>query len=490
MRFGTEGQAVIVLDGFVFGYIQPALFATHHTARVMGRYSAFFGGSGGQPVAGQFDDQCDDENKDDESEHGRQVDGVGPGGLIHFNFLGHSIGYSINHTRMHLHEFQAKDLFRACGIPVPAGQPACNIDEAEAAAGALGGNEWVVKAQVHSGGRGKAGGVCRVEGRESLRTAVGELLGSRLQTHQTGPEGLPVSCVLVESPTDIQHEFYLSLLVDRACRRVAVIASAAGGMEIEEVAASSPEKILHAWIDPVTGFQTHVGRRLGFELGLEPSQVNAFVVLLGRLYGLFVDTDAALVEINPLVITGAGELLALDAKINLDDNALYRHADLAELRDPAQEDAREARAREHALNYIHLDGDIGCMVNGAGLAMATMDLIKLHGGHPANFLDVGGTATAERVAEAFKLILSDTNVRAVLVNIFGGIVRCDLIAEGILQAVREVRVSVPVVVRLEGTNAEAGRTLLADSGMDILAAQDLTEAARTAVTAAQNVVSS
>ncbi|OBS09036.1 ADP-forming succinate--CoA ligase subunit beta [Acidihalobacter prosperus] len=385
---------------------------------------------------------------------------------------------------MHLHEYQAKEVFSHYGIPVPRG---VRVESGEAVAEAietLGGGAWVAKAQVHAGGRGKAGGVRRAVGGKALRETVESLLGSRLVTGQTGPEGLPVASVLIESLTDIQRELYLSLLVDRGHRRVAVVASSAGGIDIESVAAETPDLILTAHAHPVAGLQAWQGRQLGFALGLDAPQVAQFSVLLSRLYRLFTDIDAALIEINPLVVTGGGDLIALDAKINLDDNALYRQQRLAEREDETQTDPAEAFARGHGLNYIRLDGDIGCMVNGAGLAMATMDLIKLSGGRPANFLDVGGAATAERVAEAFKLILSGEHIRAVLVNIFGGIVRCDLIAEGIVQAVREVAVSVPVVVRLEGTNADKGRAILADSGLNILPAEDLADAAARAVAAA------
>jgi succinyl-CoA synthetase beta subunit len=382
---------------------------------------------------------------------------------------------------MNLHEFQAKALFREHGIPVPEGVAMDSPAGLDDAVRTLGGESWVVKAQVHAGGRGKAGGVRRVEGVEALRQAVSDLLGSRLATHQTGAEGLPVNHVLVESLTDIARELYLSLLVDRARRRVAIMASAAGGMDIETVAAQTPEKIITLHVDPAAGFMPYQGRRVAFALGLEGPQVSALVKLLSRLYTLFIGADASLVEINPLVVTGSGELIALDGKINLDDNALYRRPRLAGMRDATQEDEREARAREHELNYVRLDGNIGCMVNGAGLAMATMDLIKLHGGEPANFLDVGGGTTAARVTEAFKLILSDDSVKAVFVNIFGGIVRCDLIAEGIINAVKEVHVNVPVVVRLEGTNVEQGRQMLADSGLNITPADSLTDGAKKAV---------
>jgi succinyl-CoA synthetase beta subunit len=371
------------------------------------------------------------------------------------------------------------------GVPVPTGRAAGSVAEAAAAARDLGGERWVVKAQVHAGGRGKGGGVKLVDSAEAAAAAADALLGTRLVTPQTDARGLPVDTVLVESVSAIARELYLGGLVDRASERVVFMASAAGGMDIEEVAATQPEKILKVTVDPVAGLQPYQCRQLAFGLGLADAQVGAFTRILLGLYGVFMDSDASLVEINPLVVTEAGELLALDAKINLDDSALYRHKALAELHDPAQEDATEHAAGQHGLNYVTLDGDIACMVNGAGLAMATMDLIKLHGGEPANFLDVGGGTTAEKVAEAFKLILSDTKVRAILVNIFGGIVRCDLIAEGIVSAVREVGINVPVVVRLEGTNAEQGRTILADSGLAITAAADLTEAARHAVTAAE-----
>jgi succinyl-CoA synthetase beta subunit len=386
---------------------------------------------------------------------------------------------------MNLHEYQAKSLFAEYGIPVPQGKPASSVDEAVIAAEALGGNRWVVKAQAHTGGRGKAGGVKLVDSLDELKQATEAMLGSTLVTHQTGAEGLPVNQVLIESLTDIQRELYLSLLVDRASKRITIMASAAGGMDIEEVATNTPEKILTETISPAAGYQAYTGRNLAFALGLEGQQIRSFVALLSKLVKLFISTDASLLEINPLVVQGDGELIALDAKINLDSNALYRHPNLFAMRDVSQEDEREAKAAEHQLNYIHLDGSIGCMVNGAGLAMATMDLIKLHGGEPANFLDVGGGTTAERVAEAFKIILSDDAVKGVLVNIFGGIVRCDLIAEGIIQAINDIHVSVPVVVRLEGTNVEQGRELLANSGMNIITADGLTDAAQKVVAAAE-----
>jgi succinyl-CoA synthetase beta subunit len=385
---------------------------------------------------------------------------------------------------MNLHEYQAKQLFRRYRIPVPAGIVAATPEATLAACAELGGARWVVKAQIHAGGRGKAGGVILADSDEQAASAARRLLGSRLVTHQSGPEGLPVGCLLVEQPTAIARELYLSLLVDRASEQMLFMASASGGMEIETVAAATPDKILLTRVHPASGLQSFHARRLGFGLGLEGSRIKALAVLMDGIYRLAIECDASQVEINPLVVTETGELVALDAKINLDDNALYRHPDLEALRDLTQEDAREAEAKMHELNYISLDGNIGCMVNGAGLAMATMDLVKLHGGAPATFLDVGGGATAERVAEAFKLILSDPKVTAVLVNIFGGIVRCDLIAEGIMQAVREVDVAVPVVVRLEGTNAPQGLRMLADSELAVVTASSLSEAADKVVTAA------
>jgi len=384
---------------------------------------------------------------------------------------------------MNLHEYQAKALFAQYGIPVPQGQLVNRLDELDKAADALGSDAWVVKAQVHSGGRGKAGGVKLAKSRETLHQASEAMMGSTLVTHQTGAKGLPVNQLLIENLTDIQRELYLSLLVDRSNKCLTIIASVAGGMDIEQVAAETPEQILTETVSLIAGYQAYIGRNLAFKLGLEGQQIRQFVALLGNLVKLFHASDASLLEINPLVVQGDGNLIALDGKINLDSNALYRHADLAELRDISQEDEREAKAVEHQLNYIRLDGSIGCMVNGAGLAMATMDLIKLHGGQPANFLDVGGGTTAARVAEAFKIILSDDAVKGVLVNIFGGIVRCDLIAEGIIQAIKEIHVNVPVVVRLEGTNVEQGKALLAESGMNIIAADGLTDAAQKIVAA-------
>ena len=384
---------------------------------------------------------------------------------------------------MNLHEYQAKGLFKEYGIAVPPSQVATNLADVDRAAQTLGGERWVIKAQVHAGGRGKAGGVRLVEGRSALESAADEMLGSRLVTHQSGPEGQPINKVLVESTCNIASELYLGMVVDRHKRRVTYMASQAGGMDIEEVAAKTPEKIITTAIDPVTGLKPYQCRLIAFGLGLEGEQVKELSVIMDGLYHLFCEKDASLIEINPLVITAEGHLVALDGKINIDDNALYRQSCISELWDSSQEDEREVRAKQHGLNYVRLDGNIGCMVNGAGLAMATMDLIQLHGGEPANFLDVGGGTTAEKVAEAFKLILSDDKVQAILVNIFGGIVRCDLIAEGIIAAVKEIDAQVPVVVRLEGTNREQGQAMLADSGLSIIAADDLESAAEQVVNA-------
>lgn len=386
---------------------------------------------------------------------------------------------------MNLHEYQAKQLFAHYGMPVPRGIHVRSVDEAAKAAEKLGGALWVVKAQVHAGGRGKAGGVKLCRSLDEVRAASDAMLGMTLVTHQTGPEGLPVSQLLIEAGSDISRELYLSVVVDRASERVVFMASSEGGMDIEEVAAKTPEKIFRVRVNPASGLQGFQIRELAFGLGITKAQFKDFAKVVSGLYELFLAKDASLVEINPLIITTDDRVVVLDAKINLDDNAIFRHPDLAEMRDPSQEDEKENIAHEHGFNYVSLDGDIACMVNGAGLAMATMDLIKLHGGEPANFLDVGGGATKERVAEAFKLILSNPNVKAILVNIFGGIVRCDLIAEGIIAAVKEVGVNVPVVARLEGTNVEAGREMLASSSLKILAAEDLTDAAKQAVAAAK-----
>jgi len=385
---------------------------------------------------------------------------------------------------MNLHEYQSKRLFADYGIPVPKGIPAKTTDEAVKAAEKLGGELWVVKAQVHAGGRGKAGGIKLARTIEEVRRHAGDMLGTQLVTHQSGPEGLPVNIVYVESGSEIERELYLSMLVDREVSKVAFIASAAGGMDIEKVAAETPDRIFTVAVSPAAGLQDFQARQLAYGLGLDKAQGRQFADLIRRLYRLFLECDASLVEVNPLIVTKSGDVIALDAKINIEDNALFRQKRLTELRDPAQEDATERAAAAHDLNYVSLDGDIACMVNGAGLAMATMDIIKLHGGEPANFLDVGGGATSERVTAAFKLILSNEKVNAILVNIFGGIVRCDLIAQGIVDAVKEVGVSVPVVVRLEGTNVDKGRELLASSGLDIIAASDLTDAAKKVVAAA------
>lgn len=382
---------------------------------------------------------------------------------------------------MNLHEFQAKQLFAFYGIAVPPGGEADSAEAARAAASRLGGEEWVVKAQVHAGGRGKAGGVKRANSLDEVEAAARALLGTRLVTHQTPPEGLPIHHVLIEPVSQVARELYLGAVIDRARERVVFMASSMGGMDIEQVAAAQPEQILTLAVDPVVGLQPYQVRQVGFALKLDMQQFAALNAVMNGLYRLFMEKDVSLVEINPLVVTGAGELIAVDAKLNLDDNALFRHPDLLALKDPSQENEMELEAEKHGLNYVPLDGSIACMVNGAGLAMATMDIIKLHGGEPANFLDVGGGTTAERVAEAFKLILSDKKVKAVLVNIFGGIVRCDLIAEGIIKAVQEVHVTVPVVVRLQGTNVEKGKAMLKDSGLAITAADDLSGAAATVV---------
>jgi succinyl-CoA synthetase beta subunit len=386
---------------------------------------------------------------------------------------------------MNLHEYQAKEVFRSYGIAVPAGQVAATAEEAASAAQSLGGPVWVVKAQVHAGGRGKAGGVKVVRDVGAVRAAAAGMLGERLVTKQTGPEGLPVEKVYVESGSEIDREIYLSLTLNRERGRIALIASAAGGMDIEEVAEKTPEKILTVNVHPAAGLQPYQCRQIAFGLGLKGAQIAEFQSIATALYRLYNEKDASLVEVNPLIVTKAGHLVALDAKINIDANAVFRHPDVAQMRDATQEDPMERRASEHDLNYVSLDGDIACMVNGAGLAMATMDLIKLHGGHPANFLDVGGGATSERVTAAFQLILSNPKVRAVLVNIFGGIVRCDLIADGVINAVKNVGVKVPVVVRLEGTNAKEARETLAKSGLTIAAATDLTDAARKVVALAK-----
>lgn len=386
---------------------------------------------------------------------------------------------------MNLHEYQGKQLFAQYGLPVSKGVAAQTSAEAVAAADTLGGDEFVVKAQVHAGGRGKAGGVKLVKSKSEIEAFAKQWLGKNLVTYQTDEKGQPVSRILVETCTDIDQELYLGAVVDRSSRRIVFMASTEGGVEIEKVAEETPEKILKATIDPLVGPQPYQARDLAFKLGLEGKQIKQFVQIFMGLGKMFKEKDLALVEINPLVITPAGDLHCLDAKVGIDSNALYRHPDLREMHDPSQEDEREAHAAQWELNYVALDGNIGCMVNGAGLAMGTMDIVKLHGGQPANFLDVGGGATKERVVEAFKIILSDDAVQAVLINIFGGIVRCDLIAEGVIGAVEEVGVKVPVVVRLEGNNAELGAKVLADSGLNIIAATSLTDAAEQVVKAAE-----
>ncbi len=386
---------------------------------------------------------------------------------------------------MNLHEYQAKQLFAEYGLPVSKGYACETPKEAMEAADLIGGDKWVVKAQVHAGGRGKAGGVKLVSSKEEIKAFAEKWLGNRLVTYQTDERGQPVSKILVEACTDIDKELYLGAVVDRSSRRVVFMASTEGGVEIEKVAEETPEKILKAIVDPLVGAQPYQAREVAFKMGLEGKQVKQFADIFQKLAKLFVDFDLSLLEVNPLVITTDGDLHCLDAKINVDGNALYRQPKIREMHDPSQEDPREAEAAKWDLNYVALDGNIGCMVNGAGLAMGTMDIVKLHGGEPANFLDVGGGATKERVAEAFKIILSDEKVRAVLVNIFGGIVRCDLIADGIIAAVEEVGVKVPVVVRLEGNNAELGAEKLAKSGLNIIAAKSLTEAAQAVVKAAE-----
>ena len=393
---------------------------------------------------------------------------------------------------MNIHEYQAKQLLARYGVPVLKGGVAYTPAEASQVAKELGGPVWVVKAQIHAGGRGKGhflgdasgkGGVRVVKSIEEVESTVNAFMGKVLVTVQTGPAGREVRRVYVEQGCDIKRELYLGMLVDRASSRVTIMASTEGGVEIEEVAASHPEKIIKVGIDPVEGFQAYHGRQIAFGLGLEGKQVSGLVKFLAALYKAFLDLDMSIAEINPLVVTGEGDLIALDAKVNFDDNALFRHKDIEELRDEAEEDPAELEATRHSLNYIKLDGSIGCMVNGAGLAMATMDIIKLYGGEPANFLDVGGGATKERVTTAFKLILSDPNVEGILVNIFGGIMRCDVIAEGVVAAAREVSLNVPLVVRLEGTNVELGKKIMAQSGLPIIAADNLADAAEKVVKA-------
>ena len=382
---------------------------------------------------------------------------------------------------MNIHEYQAKRLLAKYGVAVPGGSVAYTADEAAKAAEKLGGSVWVVKAQIHAGGRGKGGGVKVVKSIDEVRSTAADLIGMTLVTHQTGAEGREVKRVYVEEGCDIARELYLGILIDRATSRITLMASTEGGMEIEEVAEKTPEKILRIDIDPATGMQAFHARQVAYGLGLEGDQVKSAVKFLMGMYAAFTDLDASIVEINPLVVTGAGDVIALDAKMNFDDNALFRHKDVQELRDEDEEDPAELEAAKNDLNYITLDGNIGCMVNGAGLAMATMDIIKLYGGAPANFLDVGGGATKERVTTAFKLILSDPNVESILVNIFGGIMRCDVIAEGVIAAAREVSLDVPLVVRLAGTNVELGKKILEESGLPIVSADNLADAAEKVV---------
>ncbi len=382
---------------------------------------------------------------------------------------------------MNIHEYQAKSLLSDFGVAVPKGRIAFTIDQAISGAQELGGPTWVVKAQIHAGGRGKGGGVKVVSSIEDLEAAANDILGMQLVTHQTGPGGRCVKRIYIEEGCDIARELYLGMLVDRGSSRITVIASTEGGMDIEEVAANTPEKIIRVMIDPATGLQPFHARKLAYGLNLSGGQVRSAVKLMQGMYQAFIKLDASMVEINPLVVTAGGDLIALDAKMNFDSNALYRQPRIIDLRDEDEENPAEAKASEHDLNYIKLDGDIGCMVNGAGLAMATMDIIQLYGSSPANFLDVGGGATTERVTEAFKIILSDDNVKGILVNIFGGIMRCDVIAEGIVAGAREAKLDVPLVVRLEGTNVDMGKRILAESQLPIVLADDLDDAARKVV---------
>ena len=384
---------------------------------------------------------------------------------------------------MNIHEYQAKGLLAKFGVGILTGQVAYTPDEAVEAAKKLGGKVWVVKAQIHAGGRGKGGGVKVAKSLDEVRENAKRMIGMTLVTHQTGPKGKLVKRIYVESGCDIKRELYLGMLVDRATSRITIMASTEGGVEIEKVAAEHPEKIIKVAIDPATGIQPFHARKIAFGLGLEGNQVSSCVKFVIAMYKAFLELDCSIVEINPLVVTGAGDVIALDAKMNFDDNALYRHKEVEEMRDEDEEDPAELEAGKHNLNYIKLDGNIGCMVNGAGLAMATMDIIKLYGGTPANFLDVGGGATKERVTTAFKIILSDANVEGILVNIFGGIMRCDVIAEGVVAAAKEVSLHVPLVVRLEGTNVELGKKILAQSGLPILSADNLADAAEKIVKA-------
>ncbi|WP_342640403.1 ADP-forming succinate--CoA ligase subunit beta [Rhodoligotrophos ferricapiens] len=384
---------------------------------------------------------------------------------------------------MNIHEYQAKAVLAEFGVPVPKGYPAFSADEAVKAAEKLGGPVWVVKAQIHAGGRGKAGGVKVVKSIEDVRKEAERLLGSVLVTHQTGPEGKQVNRLYIEDGSKIARELYLSALIDRAASRIAFIASTEGGMDIEEVAHKTPEKILTFHVDPAAGYSPYIGRNIAYALKLEGDQVKQCVKLIGNLYEAFQASDMSLLEVNPLIVTEAGNLLCLDAKVNFDDNGLFRHKDIAALRDETEEDPKELEAARYDLNYVALDGTIGCMVNGAGLAMATMDIIKLYGAEPANFLDVGGGATTERVTAAFKIITSDPNVKGILVNIFGGIMKCDVIAQGVVAAVKEVGLKVPLVVRLEGTNVELGKQILRESNLNVIPADNLDDAARKVVAA-------
>lgn len=384
---------------------------------------------------------------------------------------------------MNIHEYQAKQVLKEFGVPVPRGGVAFSADEAVKVAEELGGPVWVVKAQIHAGGRGKGGGVKVVKSIDEVRAEATRMLGMTLVTHQTGPEGKEVGRVYIEEGSDIARELYLSALVDRATSRISFIASTEGGMDIEEVAEQTPEKILTISVDPASGISGHHGRQIAFALGLEGDQVKQATKLIADLYRAVVEKDMSLLEINPLVVTGAGDIICLDAKVNFDSNALYRQPDIVELRDLAEEDPAEIEASKYDLSYIKLDGKIGCMVNGAGLAMATMDIIKLYGSEPANFLDVGGGATKEKVTEAFKIILSDENVEGILVNIFGGIMRCDIIAEGVVAAAKELSLDVPLVVRLEGTNVDEGKEIMANSGLPIIPADNLNDAAEKIVAA-------
>jgi succinyl-CoA synthetase beta subunit len=379
---------------------------------------------------------------------------------------------------MNIHEFQAKQILGRFGAPVPKGQPASTPDEAADAFRALGQPRAVVKAQIHAGGRGKAGGVKLLSSAQEVKDFAAKLLGKTLVTHQTGPQGRVVRRVYVEEASDVERELYLGMLVDRKAGMVSVIASTEGGMDIEEVAAKTPEKMITEPLDPLLGVSPFLGRKIAFALGLQDKQVNQFAALLGSIYKAFLETDASLVEINPLVVTKDGRVLCLDAKMSFDDNGLFRHPDIRELRDPNEEDRDETEAAKYDLSYVHLDGNIGCMVNGAGLAMATMDIVKVFGAEPANFLDVGGGANTEKVAAAFRILLSDQRVKGVLINIFGGIMRCDVLAQGVVEAARQVNLKVPLVVRMEGTNVEQGKKILAESGIKVIPASDMADAAR------------